>query len=132
MVFNLSFCSKCGRDLKYFLFYSFESFSYEHYLIVFHWKLSDSKSRTLLSILADLNNAVVWMVSTRALIFNPSSLFTNPLVTVPSAQITIGITINFLYHSFFSFLAKSRNSSLFSPSFNFTLWFTEMAKSTIW
>ena len=39
--------------------------------MVFHWNLSDSKSpqvsRTLLSILGDLNNAVVWMVSTRPL-----------------------------------------------------------------
>ena len=34
---------------------------------VFHWSLRD-KSKTLLSILADLNNAVVWMVSTRPLI----------------------------------------------------------------
>ena len=37
--------------------------------MVFHWSLSDSKSpyvsRTLLSILADLNDAIVWMVSTR-------------------------------------------------------------------
>ena len=37
--------------------------------MVFHWSLSDSKSlqvsKTLLSILADLNNVVVWMVSTR-------------------------------------------------------------------
>ena len=36
--------------------------------MVFHWRLSDSKSpqvsRTLLSILSVLNNAVVWMVST--------------------------------------------------------------------
>ena len=34
--------------------------------MVFHWSLSDSKfpqvSRTLLSILADLNNAVVWVL----------------------------------------------------------------------
>ena len=40
--------------------------------MVSHWSLGDSKtpqvSRTLLSILADLNNAVVWMVSTRPLI----------------------------------------------------------------
>ena len=37
--------------------------------MVFHWSLSDSKSpqvsRTLFNILAVLNNAVVWMVSTR-------------------------------------------------------------------
>ena len=45
------------------------SFSHQRKLMVFHWRLSDSKSpqvfRTLLSILAVFNNAVVWMVSTR-------------------------------------------------------------------
>ena len=45
--------------------------------MVFHWKLSDSKfpqvSKTLLSILADLNSAVVWMVST--LFSNPSMCY---------------------------------------------------------
>ena len=49
-------------------------------MMVFHWSLSDSKflqvSRTLLSSLADLNNAVVWMVSTRPLISKSSSLCT--------------------------------------------------------
>ena len=42
------------------------SFYYKFYLMVFHWSLSDSKSaqvsRTLLSILVDLNNAVAWIV----------------------------------------------------------------------
>ena len=37
--------------------------------MVFHWSLSDTKSpqvsRILLSILADLNKDVVWMVSNR-------------------------------------------------------------------
>ena len=45
------------------------SFSCQRYLMIFHWSLRDSKSpqvsRTLLSILDVLNNAVVWMVSTR-------------------------------------------------------------------
>ena len=45
------------------------SFSHQRKLMVFHWRLSDSKSpqlsRTLLSIMAVFNNAVVWMVSTR-------------------------------------------------------------------
>ena len=44
------------------IIYSFENFSHQRYLMVFHWSLSDSKSqvsRTLLSILADLNNAAV-------------------------------------------------------------------------
>ena len=61
--------------------------------MVFHQSLSDSKShqvsRTLLSILADLNNAVVWMVCTRPLIAKSSSPFINPLVTVTRAPITI-------------------------------------------
>ena len=55
------------------LSYFFISFSHLRYLMVFHWSLSGNKSpqvsRTLLSILADLNNAVVWMVSTHPLIF---------------------------------------------------------------
>ena len=63
--------------------------------MVFHWSLSDRKSpqvsRTLLSILAVLNNAVVWMVSTRPPTSKSSSPFSNPVVTVPNAPITIGI-----------------------------------------
>ena len=47
--------------------------------MVFHLSLSDSKSprlsRTLLSILADLNNAVIFMVSTRPPISNSSISF---------------------------------------------------------
>ena len=43
----------------------------------FHWSLSDSKShqvsRTLLSVLADLDSAIVWMVPTRPLICKSSS-----------------------------------------------------------
>ena len=47
--------------------------------MVFRWRLSDSKSpqvsRTLLTILAVLNNAVVWMVSTRPTASKSSSPF---------------------------------------------------------
>ena len=61
--------------------------------MVFHWSLSDSKSpqvsRTRLSILTVLSNAVVWIVSTRPLTSKSSRPFNNPLVTVPSAPITI-------------------------------------------
>ena len=78
--------------------------------MVFHWRLSDSKSpqvtRTLLSMLAVLNNAIVWMVSTRPPTSRSSSTFSNPLVTVPKALITIGIIVTCMFHSFFSSLAK--------------------------
>ena len=70
----------------------------------FHWSLSDSKSPqvfgTLLSILADVNNTVVWMVFTRPLISKSSDPCTNPLVAGPSAPITIGITVILMFHSF--------------------------------
>ena len=89
--------------------------------MIFHWSLSDSKSsqvsRTLLSILADLNNAVVWMVSTYSLISKSSSPCTNTLVNVPSVPITIDITVTFMFHSFFSSLKRPRHLSLFSLSF---------------
>ena len=51
------------------------SFSYKRYLMVFQWSLSDSKSaqvsRTLLSILAILNDVVVRMVSVFLLFQRP-------------------------------------------------------------
>ena len=72
--------------------------------MVSHWGVSDSKSskitRTIPNILADLNNAIVWIVSTCLLISKSSTPCTNSLVTVPSARITIGITITFMFHSF--------------------------------
>ena len=72
--------------------------------MAFHWSLSDSKSpqiySTLLSILGDLNNAVVSTVSTRPVISKSSSPCTNPLVTAPRAPIKIGIIVTFISHSF--------------------------------
>ena len=78
--------------------------------MVFHWSLRDSKSpqvsRTRLSILAVLSNAVVWIVSTRPPTSKSSRLFNNPLVTVPNAPITIGTIVTFMFHSFFQFSSK--------------------------
>ena len=78
--------------------------------MVFHWNLSGRKSRqvsrTLLSILAVLNNAVVWMVSTRPPTSKSSSPFSNPLVTFLNAPVTIGIIITCMFHSFFQFPSK--------------------------
>ena len=103
--------------------------------MVFHWRLSDSKSpevsRTLLSILAVFNDAVVWMVSTRLSTSKSSRPFHNPLVNVPKAPITIGIIVTCMFHSFFNSLAKSRYLSLFSHSFSFILWSAGTAKSKI-
>ena len=101
--------------------------------MVFHWSLSDKSpqvSRTLLSILVVLNNALVWILSALPFISKSSCPFTKHLVTVPRAPITIGITATFMFHSFFNFLARSRYSSFFSLSFNFTLWSAGTAKST--
>ena len=73
-------------------------------LMVFQWSLSDSKSprvsRTLLGILANLKNTVVWMVSSHPPISKTFMFLTNHLVTVPSAPIIIGITVTFMFHSF--------------------------------
>ena len=103
--------------------------------MVFHWSLSDSKSlhvsRTLLSILAVLNNAVVWMVSTRPPTSKSSSPFSNPLVTVPNAPITIGIIVTRMFYSFFNSLSRSTYFCFFSLSFSFILWLSGVAKSTI-
>ena len=56
------------------------SLSHQHQLVVFHWSLSDSKSlqvscSVLMSIQADLNYAVICMVSIFLLISNFSRLF---------------------------------------------------------
>ena len=90
-----------------------------------HWGLSENKfskvSRTLHSILTDLNNAVVSMGSTRYLFSKSFSPCVNPLVTVPRAPILIGITVTFMLHSFFNSLTRSRDLFLFSSSLNFIL-----------
>ena len=103
--------------------------------MVSHWSLSDSKSpqvsRTLLSILVDLTNAVVWMVSTCSLIFMSSYPCIRTLVTILRAPITLGIIVTFMFHSFFNSLERSMYLFFFLLSFNFSLWSAGTAKSTI-
>ena len=64
--------------------------------MVSQWGLNESKSpqvsRTHHSILADLHDALVWMVYT-PLVFKALSSCTNPLVSVQSVLIIIGITV---------------------------------------
>ena len=103
--------------------------------MAFYWCLSESKSpqvsRTRLSILAVLNNSVVWMVSTHPPTSKSSMPFNNSLVTTPKALITIGKIYTFMYHSFFNPLARLRYLSFFSHSLSFILWSAGTAKSTI-
>ena len=117
------------------LFTPFRVFHTSVYPMVSHWSLSDSKSpqvsRTLLSILADLDNTVVWMVSTHPLISKSSCPCINLLVTVSRAPTIIGISVTFMFHSFFDSLTRSRYLSFFWFSFNFTLGSAGTAKSTI-
>ena len=65
-------------------------------LVVFHWSLNDSKSPQLsiilLGILANLKNAVVWIVLILPLIFNSSNPLSNHFGTIPSTSAIIGIT----------------------------------------
>ena len=95
--------------------------------MVFHWSLSDSKfphvSRTFQSIQADLNSAVVWMVSSD--IQSPPV----PFSTAPTRNVII---VTFMFHSFFffSFLARSKYLSIFLLSFIFILWSAGTARST--
>ena len=94
--------------------------------MVSYWSLCDRQSRqvfrTLLSILAYLNNSVVWMISTHPLISKSSVPVSKHLVTVPRAPITIRITGTFMFYGFFNSLAWLRYLSFFSLSFNFSLW----------
>ena len=98
--------------------------------MVSHWNLSCSNSPqvsgTLLSILVYLNNAVAWMVSTRPPISKSSSPSTNPLVTVPRAQLqsvlpSLSCPTLFLFPWLILLLI----------SISLTLWSTGTAKSTI-
>ena len=72
--------------------------------MVFQYILCDNTSfqdsRTLLSILSDLNRVVVWMDFSRVFISNSYCPFTNLLVTVPSSPVTIGITVSFMFYIF--------------------------------
>ena len=82
--------------------------------------LNDSKSfkvsSILFNILADLNNAIVWMISTSPFISKSSRPCTNYLVTLASKPVTIVITVTFMFLSFFfRSLARSCYISIYDP-----------------
>ena len=71
------------------------------------------------------------MVSSRPLISNSSSPYTNLLVTVTGSPITNSITVIFMFIVFFSSLSRSRYLFLFSLSFSCSQWSVATAKSTV-
>ena len=104
---------KWNNYFYYHYYYSIRVFhiSNSWWFFIEVW-MTDSLPKFLghFSLWNNLNNIVVWMVSTCPLIFKSSSPFTKPLRIVPIAPITISITIlacskscaffpNF-YHSF--------------------------------
>ena len=101
--------------------------------MVFHWSLYDSKSpqvsRTLLSILVVLSNAVIWIVSTNPPTSKSSRPFNNHLVIVQKAPITNGTIVNFLFYCFFHSQGRGIYSSFHILSV--LLWSAATAKSTI-
>ena len=103
--------------------------------MVSQWRFSDSKSPqvlwTLLTIRANLNNSVFWMITTRPLFSNSSSPSTNLLVTVPRGTVTIVIIVTFIFHTFFKSKARFSYLSTFPLYFNITLWSAGSAKYII-
>ena len=97
-----------------------ESFSHQRYLMVFHGSLSDSKSpqvsNTIVSILGDLNNALL------VLLF-PSPPGFVPIIWWLYQEHQSQLALLSLSYStvFFDYPARSMYLSLFSHSFNFTI-----------
>ena len=56
--------------------------------------------------------SIVWMVSICLLILNNSSSLSKSLGTVPSASITIGITVTLMFYNFFRVLWQSPSTCL--------------------
>ena len=71
------------------------------------------------------------MVSSRPPTSMSSSLFSNPLVTVPNAPNKIGIIVTCMFNSFFNSLPRLRYLSFFSHSFSFILWSAGTTKSLL-
>ena len=105
-------------------YYNFTPGKFSHIclLMAYQWSLSNNKSprvsRTLLSILADLNKAVVWMILISPPISNSSSLFLKLFGNVPTEPNTNYITINLMFQRFF-FCSLARFEYLYFFWFSF-------------
>ena len=85
------------------LFYLLQVFHIRFYRLFFieaKWQQVFFGLQKLLSIQADLNSTVVWMILIVPLIYNSFRLFSKPLGTIPSAPTTMGITVILMFHSF--------------------------------
>ena len=76
------------------------------------------ESPWLLSVILANLNAVAWMVSILPLIFNSFSLVPKLLGIIPSAPVTIGITVTLMLHNFCHSLARSKHLYRFSLFLN--------------
>ena len=109
------------------------SFSHQCQLIVFHWSVSDGLSprlsRTLLSILANINNVAVLMILILPLISNSASSLLSPWGLFQLHQLLL-VSLSPYSTAFFRTLVGSKYLSIFSISFIFTLWSMGIATST--
>ena len=116
---------------NHLLFYSLSVFHISVSWWFFTGVLSNSKShqvsRSLLCILADLNNAVVWAVSIRLVISKSYRPCNNHLLTVPRAPITIGIDRHFHVPQFFQFPCKVE---VLIPLFAFFQFYSEVYRDS--
>ena len=94
-------------------------FEFTHWfkLVVIYWNLIDSLfpqvSRTHLSILVDVNNAVIWMVSILPLIYSSFRTFPKLLRIVPSTPNTTNIMLNCIFHYKVIFFIHEQGLSIF-------------------
>ena len=103
----------------------FSSFSYQCLLTFVHWNLNDTKSphvtRILFSMLADLINAIFGIVSACPQIYNPTIFFIQPLGILPSAPVTICITVTFMFHCYYLFNHRNFFIAVQTGGFNRSL-----------
>ena len=96
---------------KYYYFILLGVFSNQRQLIVSHRSKFPQVSSSLLSILADLNNTIVWMISTCPLISISSSPFTNLWLLYQAHQLQL-VSPSLLWWINFSFFWLGRGTYL--------------------
>ena len=90
--------------------------------MVFHWSVSDCKSPQGLQDSSQYSGRSQQCCCLEGL--NSSSLFSESLRTVPSAQTTIGTTVTLMFLGILSSQERSKYLSIFSPSFIFSFLFS--------